>query len=427
MTQQLRPWLTDEIHHAVAESAAWAELARALAIPLAIEADASVRGLLRHSNRIGEGTPFAIGQPGGSAWLAVDGERVTAHRRKPEGIPAVDLGALLAREPLIVEALRSALTHGTALTAAATVLGALMGPAEVLSRQKFLYLESWAPVLEQHAYKSAAAMAASLDLMRPQLLPGDDDKRLPQAALLNEYWWRAHAIAQLSLLAADREAGSWLAAMADRIAWINWTPTFPLLRERTMWLASCAAKSAAVFGEPVVSKYLAVLERARHPVKVFDALFGLAAIALTSPGAASPIAVELRHLRNSLDRMPIDGVEYIALACEKALSVIQGHSPAIGAAEVRALLGWKDQSPQGLATEQALLADPTAITRSGHYLGFLALPTILATSSGAFNPDQSRLLARQIVKAPAIARIVRRAWSLYAEPFGDIISERRIQ
>jgi hypothetical protein len=49
----------------------------------------------------------------------------------------------------------------------------------------------------------------------------------------------------------------------------------------------------------------------------------------------------------------------------------------------------------------------------------------LATSSGAFNPDQSRLLSRQTSKAPD--RIVRRAWSLYAESFDDIISERRIQ
>ena len=171
MTQQLKPWLTDEMDHAVAESAAWAELARALAIPLAIEADAGVRRLLRQSSRIGEATPFAIGQPDGLAWLAVEGQGVTAHRRRPEGMPAVDLGALLAREPRVFEALRSALTHGTALTAAATVLGTLMGPAEVLSRQKFLYLQSWAPVLERHAYKSAAAMAASLDLMRPQALP----------------------------------------------------------------------------------------------------------------------------------------------------------------------------------------------------------------------------------------------------------------
>jgi hypothetical protein len=345
MTQQLKPWLTDDIHDAVAESAAWAELARALAVPLAIEADASVRRLLRHSSGIGESTAFAVGQAGGLAWLAVAGPRVTAHPDRPEGMPAVDLGTLLAREPRIVEALRSALTHGTALTAAATVLGALMGPAEVLSRQKFLYLQSWAPVLEQHAYKSAAAMAASLDLMRPQLLPGDDDKRPPQAVLLNEYWWRAHAIAQLSLLAADKEAGSWLGEMANRIAWINWTPTFPLLRERTMWLAACAAKSAAVFGEPVVARYLAVLERARHPLKIFDALFGLAAIALTSPGAASAIAVELRHLRNALDRTTIDGVEHITLAYENALGVIQGHLPATGAAEARALLGWMDQSP----------------------------------------------------------------------------------
>ena len=66
--------------------------------------------------------------------------------------------------------------------------------------------------------------------------------------------------------------------------WINWTPTFTLLRERTVWLAACAARSAAAFGEPVVERYLSPLGRASHPFKIFDALFGLTAIALGNLG-----------------------------------------------------------------------------------------------------------------------------------------------
>ena len=87
MNQQLKPWLTDEIHHAVAEWAGLAELAGTLAIPFAIETDATVRSLLRRSSGIGEAVRFAVGRAGGLAWLAVEGERVTAHRRQPEGMP----------------------------------------------------------------------------------------------------------------------------------------------------------------------------------------------------------------------------------------------------------------------------------------------------------------------------------------------------
>lgn len=415
MNHQVKPWLTDEIpRNAATESAAWAELARALSMPLAIEADASLRGLLRSSSQTGEATSFAISQPGGLAWLTLEGDRVTAHRRKPGGMTGIELVSFLSRAG---EAVRSALTQGTAFTNAARVLGSFIGAAEVSSRQKFLYLQSWAPILEQYAYKSATAMSVSLDLIRPQLLAARSDRRVSQIAMLNEYWRRAHVMAQFLLLAADREAGTWLAAMADEFVWINWTPTFPLLRERTIWLAACAARSAAAFGPPVVSKYLAVLQRARHPFKAFDALFGLAAIALTYPGVAPAIATELRQLRGSVDESTNIGVEYIMLAYEDAIALIEdgGIFPGGVYPEVRAL-GWRDRSPRGLATEQALRADPTAITKSGHYLGFAALPTILRTPIGSFNPDKSRLPSHQIVKAPAVARILRRAWASDAEP-----------
>ena len=288
-------------------------------------------------------------------------------------------------------------------TAAATVLGALMGPAEVVSRQKFLHLQSWAPVLEQHAYKSAAAMAASLDLMRPQLVSGHDDQRPLQTALLNEYWRRAHVMAQLSLLVADGEAATWLAGMADQFAWINWTPTFPLLRERTIWLAACAAKSAAAFGEAVVSKYLVRLQRTRYPFKAFDALFGLTAIALTSSDGALRSRPELRHLRNSVHSLTVSGVEYMTLALRRChWSDPRRHVPETAAAG-RPHPWMEEQSPLGLATEQALVWLIRRPSQKRPYLRFVALPTILATPEEQFNPDQSRLLAHHIVKSRCCA------------------------
>ena len=83
----------------------------------------------------------------------------------------------------------------------------------------------------------------------------------------------------------------WLNVMASQFSWTMWTPTFPLLRERTAWLAACAARPALAFGEPVIGRYLAALSKAEHPMKAFDALFGLVAkisIGELSLGSGSP-------------------------------------------------------------------------------------------------------------------------------------------
>jgi hypothetical protein len=101
--------------------------------------------------------------------------------------------------------------------------------------------------------------------------------------------------------------------MAKRIQWVSWTPTFPLLRERTLWLAACAARSAIAFGIDVVEKYLRVVSHATHPVRVFDALYGLSAIALEDADAARTVLAELRSLRDALKRRYLEHLPLIDL------------------------------------------------------------------------------------------------------------------
>lgn len=77
-------------------------------------------------------------------------------------------------------------------------------------------------------------MAILLDLLRPEVLktlaPGTrfDDGQL------HVYWSVLHTMAHLILLAAEEGARSWLIEMANDFTWIVWTPTFALLRERTL-------------------------------------------------------------------------------------------------------------------------------------------------------------------------------------------------
>jgi uncharacterized protein YcnI len=51
---------------------------------------------------------------------------------------------------------------------------------------------------------------------------------------LAQYWATMHAMANMTLLSSEPAADSWLADMAAKVPWGKSTPTFPLLRERTL-------------------------------------------------------------------------------------------------------------------------------------------------------------------------------------------------
>jgi hypothetical protein len=200
--------------------------------------------------------------------------------------------------------------------------------------------------------------------------------------------------------------------MARQVDWVNWTPTFTLLRERTTWLAACAARSAAAFGQSVIHGYLSKLEEASHPFKAFDALFGLAAIALGQPGLSTSIAAEVRLLQRLADAGGRSSSPYIRHAYADAIAVIEGTADWAGSdAEEIEALGWTPETPTGLATELALRTDPAIITQSGHLLAFLILPVVFATPVAQFNPDR-RIgpRSRQSTPTDVIAQVLRGAW-----------------
>jgi hypothetical protein len=274
--------------------------------------------------------------------LTVEANRVVAGRHRPSGVALVEKEALRANGQSIARAMATALAQSTALADAAKLVGPLLGPAEVPSRQQFAALLPWAPALEQVAYKTAASIAVTLDLLRPYIVPDLHAGAAVRPSLLRQYWQRMHAAAQFFLLASDAAAGPWLGDMARQFDWVNWTPTFTLLRERTTWLAACAARSAAAFGEPVIQGYLSKLGAASHPFKAFDALFGLAAIALGNPGLSPSIAAEVRLLQRLADADGRSSSPYIRQAYGNAVELIEGTADwAGGDAEEIEALGWK--------------------------------------------------------------------------------------
>jgi hypothetical protein len=388
------------------------EIARVLAVALAMGADRGLNEKLRGLAGATAGSAFAVSQPDKDVWLTVEADRVVAARHRPSGVALVEKETLRANGRSIAQVMAAALAQSTALADAAKLVRPLLGPAEVPSRQAFAALLPWAPALEQVAYKTAASIAFTLDLLRPYIVPGLHADAPVRPRLLRQYWQRMHAAAQFFLLASDAAAGPWLGDMARQFDWVNWTPTFTLLRERTTWLAACAARSAAAFGEPVIGGYLAKLQAADHPFKAFDALFGLAAIALGNPDLSPSIAAEVRSLRHLAAAGGSLSSPYVRHAYGDAIELIEGTAEdwAGGDAEEIEALGWRD-AQAGLATEVALRTDPAIITQSGHLLGFLILPVVFATPVVNFNPDRRiNSRSRQSTPTDVIAGVLRGAW-----------------
>lgn len=394
------------------ERVADTEIARVLAVAMAIGADGSLKERLRSLAGVAAGSAFAVSQADQDVWLTVQAGRVVAGRQKPSGVAVVEKDALRANGRSIGRAMGAALARSSALADAAKLVGPLLGPAETPSRREFAALLRWAPAIEQVAYKTAASIAVTLDLLRPHILSDLHDGVPVRPSLLRQYWQRMHAMAQLVLLASDAAAGPWLGQMAQQFDWVNWTPTFTLLRERTTWLAACAARSSAAFGEPVVARYLAKLEAASHPFKVFDALFGLSAIALGNPGLSASIASEVRLLRRLAEAGGSPSAHYVQRVYRDAIELIEGTADWAGrdAPEAEAL-GWNRIGAAGLATELALRTDPAIVTQSGHLLGFVILPVVFATPVVEFNPvRRPKSGARQSTPSDVVADVLCGAW-----------------
>jgi hypothetical protein len=388
------------------------EIARVLAVALAMGADHGLKETLRGLSGAPPGSTFAVSQPNGSGWLTVEANRVVAERSRPKGIAVVEEHMLRAHGPSVARTMADALAQSTALAEAAELIRPLLGPAEVPSRREFAALLPWTPALEQVAYKTAASIAVTLDLLRPYIVAGLRSGEPVRPELLQQYWQRMHAAAQFFLLASDTAATAWLGEMAGQFDWINWTPTFTLLRERTTWLAACAARSASAFGEPVVQHYLSRLGAVGHPFKVFDALFGLTAIALGNPDLSRSIAGELRLLRRLVDVADGASSSTVRQIYDDALDVIEGKADwAEGDVEEIDVLGWKIGSSAGLATKAALRTDPAIVTQSGHLLGFIILPPVFATPVVQFNPVRA-IDGRMGQSTPVdvIEAVLRAAW-----------------
>jgi hypothetical protein len=299
-----------------------AEMVNTLAITLAIESDRSLRVQLQKLARASDGQSFMVSQFRSHAWLKLGNDRrITVHRERVDGLKTVDLALALGSNPDLTDTLQHTLSR-TALATASELLDPVWEMDGMPSREQYAVLRQWSPLLDQLAYKSGARILNLIDSLRPEIIEHLSAGTQGTDPRLSAYWSGLHVVAHLTLLASEPEARPWLNDMASQFRWTRWTPTFPLLRERTLWLAACAARSVVAFGDPVVGQYLATLSTAEHPMKAFDALFGLVAIALGRKVVAASILSEIRSLKEALGSRHVAHADYFRMAYDDAIRVI---------------------------------------------------------------------------------------------------------
>jgi hypothetical protein len=320
--------------------------------------------------------------------------------QRGQGGAVITLDSLYARHDQLGAALRRA--QASAMSAAVAVVRPFFTPDRFPTQREFLALQRWAPLIEKPAYKIAARCVTLLEDTRRYAL-GARGKTRP-ARPLNSYFGVLHAMGHLTLLASAREAQDWLSDMAHTFTWVNWTPSFALVRERTAWLAAAAARSAAAFGPAVAPNYFKALEDARHPTKVFDTLLGLVAIACAHDEALGP--VEEGIVRRQRDSKPgeMPGQHFADLAYQSALASLKAWRRGQPAG---ADPGGDAEADPDLATRQALWIDPTDPGPDGHMFGIAMLPTVLSVSAEHHYPVRSFKVPQQRL----MREILYRAWS----------------
>lgn len=397
-------------------SSDYAAMESSIAFSIGIGLNRSLRSRLRALAGASESQPIFVRHMQTSAWIEIDPKgSVIARRRKPEGLPSIHLGQAVMREPALGYAVDAASTDRRALRRAGKLMEPLVHGWGLPSREQFGRLIEWSPVLEHLAYRCATRISSLVDTIRYDIV--ESKVKDLNEARLTQYWVAMHAMANTILLSSAPEANPWLSDMAKRIQWIVWTPTFPLLRERTLWLAACAARSAIAFGRDVVEKYLRLVSHATDPVKVFDALYGLSAIALEDADAARTVLAELRSLKGALKRRYLEHLPLIEAAFSGAIETISEPDFELNASdwEIR-LLGWQRTSDRGLATPGALRADPTTILSSRRYLGLTVLPFVISTPVRDFYPAKRDGTRTLDISVSEIAETVFRAWGSAERP-----------
>jgi hypothetical protein len=389
------------------------EIVAIVALATALDRDPALQNELRGLSGVDPRATLSLEIRGLSGAIEILPDGGVAAQRMPTGL-RIDYESLVDDHQPIGRAIAKARGRATP-DARGTFLPFLLS-GRVPTRAEFVALCRWAPLIEKPAYRICAKVTTLLETWRAAALR-EPETTVPVESTVLRYYGLLHTMGYLTLLASASGAGPWLSDMAKSFTWVNWTPTFPLVRERTVWLAAGAARSAAAFGSDVVPLYLRALAEARHPMKVFDALFGLVAIACTEESAFEPVREGIVRVERTLRSHRMPGQDYADLAFQTAAESLRiwdrGLEPP---KHILARLGWNSNGRAGLATRAALTLDPTDLGTTGEMIGLAVLPAILRSTTAHHFPVHAESVQPKLPRLREMRSMLRRAWSPAAGP-----------
>lgn len=245
------------------------ELVQLLGAAITIERSVALRASL---GRAAGGERYAVALKVGGPYVVVNGDSISGSAMSGASPTEKTLGlAVGATEPEVLKVFDAAFP--AAADSANRAITALGVDADRLSAADFDEVARWAPVLAVACYRQSATLQMIFDHIRPRLLSQ------PTLEALRSYWEMTHLLSHLTLIAANARPSDWLGEMAHSFVWRNWTPSFPLVRERMLRLAVRGAWATARFGPSVVDGYLTTLEGGPL-LRTFDGVLGLVSLAI---------------------------------------------------------------------------------------------------------------------------------------------------
>jgi len=387
------------------------EIVADIAMALKLAEGADLRRAIRRFADASAERPILVGFPtGGGVELAPDGH--IEARRGSELASAIRLDVLIQADAQIGQLIRQ--TEPLAVARAQQIVRPIFRPNYLPSRTEFARFRPWMPLIERSAYLFYTHATAELDTWR-DAARREAGAQATGGTVLELYYALIHTMAHLMLAFSSAGTSSWLFDMAKSFEWINWTPTTVLFRERNVWLAAAAAKTAATFGPNVIDSYFRYLSSADHAIKIGDALFALVSIALTHEDAYQEIEQGIRSIDASFEHV-LHGQDHSRSALSSALDTLAfGRSKAGTGAEALAALRWRAQSGRGLATPSAFRLDATDLAPSGQMLGFAVLAHVLRTAVDQHYPFASSSPSSLLPKRKELPMLFQRAWGSFQD------------
>lgn len=323
--------------------------------------------------------------------------------------PMTNFERLIAQNPELrqmVELARPRITKAVQ----ATILPFLL-PGALPSRDEFIRLERWAPLVEVPAYRFCARALGELDAWRDSALAEATEGISSRETVLARYYALIHTVGHFTLICSGPGTTPWLSDMAKSSTWKEWTPSFPLVRERTLWLAAAGARAAIAFGAGVVDRYADVLTRATHVTPLVDALYGLTAIGLSDGNVRESIVGLIAAEGKVATRRLITGTAFAEAAFRSATNCLaQSEIDPTAHHDLLDRLSWQPASLHGLGTREAFRLDPMQIDETGQVIGFRALPHILRAKVPFHYPLRPRGRGPFLPTLDEMPLLLTRAW-----------------